>query len=114
MLAPSSCPRDFEESSPGPQFKSIGSSAFSLLSGPTLAYIYDYWKNHTLTIWTFVGISMYHIDKSLPYCFTVCCFMGVSNEKKKRDLRGMRCKEYIIWKKGFQVKSKTEDWRSTR
>jgi len=78
------CPRDFQESSSAPQFKSIGSSALNLLSGPTLTYVHDYWKNHSLTIWTFVGISMYCIDKSLLCCFTVCCFMGVSNLKKLR------------------------------
>ena len=31
---------------PAPQFKSICSSAFSLLYDPTLTFIYDYWKNH--------------------------------------------------------------------
>ena len=41
-----------------PQFKSINSSAFSLLYGPTLTSVGDYWKNHTLTIWTFVGKVM--------------------------------------------------------
>ena len=30
-----------------PQFKSISSSALSLLSGPTLTSIHDYWKNHS-------------------------------------------------------------------
>ena len=29
-------------------FKSISSSAFSLLYGPTLTSIHDYWKNHSL------------------------------------------------------------------
>ena len=38
-------PRDSQESSPTPQFKSINSSAFNLLYGPTLTSIYDYWKN---------------------------------------------------------------------
>ena len=33
------------ESSPAPQFKSISSSAFSLLYGQTLGTIHDYWKN---------------------------------------------------------------------
>ena len=32
--------------SPTPQLKSISSSAFSLLYGPTLTSIYDHWKNH--------------------------------------------------------------------
>ena len=41
-------PRDSQESSPKPQFKSINSAALSLLYGPTLTSITDYWKNHTL------------------------------------------------------------------
>ena len=41
-------PRDPQESSPTPQFKSINSSAFSCLYSPTLTSIHDYWKNHSL------------------------------------------------------------------
>ena len=41
-------PRDSQESSPTPQFKSINSSALSFLYSPTLASIHDYWKNHSL------------------------------------------------------------------
>ena len=40
-------PRDSEESSPTPQFKSINSSVISFLYSPTLTFIYDYWKNHS-------------------------------------------------------------------
>ena len=41
------------------QLKGIQSWAFSLLFyGPILAFIHDYWKNHSLTIWTFVGKVM--------------------------------------------------------
>ena len=36
--------RDSQESFPIPQFKSINSLVFSLLYGPTLTSIYDYWK----------------------------------------------------------------------
>ena len=43
----SDCPRDSEESSPTPHFKSINSSALSFLHSPTLTSIYDYWKNHS-------------------------------------------------------------------
>ena len=39
-------PRDSQESSPA-QFKSINSSALSLLYGPPLTSIHDYWKNHS-------------------------------------------------------------------
>ena len=41
-------PRDSQESSPTPQFKSINSSVLSFLYSPTLTSIYDYWKNHSL------------------------------------------------------------------
>ena len=41
-------PRDSQESSPTPQFKSINSSALSFLYSPTLTSIHDYWKNHSL------------------------------------------------------------------
>ena len=41
-------PRDSQESSPTPQFKSINSSELSFLYGPTLTSIHDYWKNHSL------------------------------------------------------------------
>ena len=53
------------ESSPTPQFKSINSSALSLLYGPTWTFIRDYWKkqkqnkkNIVLTRWSFVGKVM--------------------------------------------------------
>ena len=38
-------PRNSQKSSPVPQFESINSLSLSLLSGPTLTSIYDYWKN---------------------------------------------------------------------
>ena len=42
-------PRDSQESSPTPQFKNINSSALSLslLYGPALTCVHDYWKNHS-------------------------------------------------------------------
>ena len=47
------CPRDSQESSPAPQFKSINSSVLSLLHSPS---IHDDWKKIiALTIRTFVG-----------------------------------------------------------
>ena len=47
-------PRDSQESFPA-QFKSINSSALSFLYSPTLTSVHDYWKNHSLAGWTFVG-----------------------------------------------------------
>ena len=40
-------PRDSQESSPTPQFKSISSLALSFLYGPALISIHNYWKNHS-------------------------------------------------------------------
>ena len=44
-------PRDSQESSPTPQFKSINFSALSFLHSPTFTSIHNYWKNHSLD-WT--------------------------------------------------------------
>ena len=41
-------PRDSQESSLTPQFKSINSSVLSFLYSPTLTSIHDHWKNHSL------------------------------------------------------------------
>ena len=38
---------DSQEFSPTLQFKSINSSVLSLLYGPTLTFVHDYWKNHS-------------------------------------------------------------------
>ena len=57
----SCCPRDFQESSPAPQFKSINSLSLSPPYGPTLTPVHDlhnYWKDQSLPIWTFVNKVM--------------------------------------------------------
>ena len=41
-------PRDSQESSPTPQFKSINSSVLSFLHSPTLTSPHNHWKNHSL------------------------------------------------------------------
>ena len=41
-------PRDSQETSPIPQFKTINSSVLSHLNSPTLTSIHDHWKNHSL------------------------------------------------------------------
>ena len=41
------CPSDSQKSSLEPQFESISSSTLSLLYGPTLTSIHDYWKNYS-------------------------------------------------------------------
>ena len=46
MVGSPCSPRDSQESSPTPTFKSINSSALSFFNSPTLTSIHDYWKNH--------------------------------------------------------------------
>jgi hypothetical protein len=41
------CARDSQGPSPAPQFENINSLALSLLYGPTLTSMHDYWKNHS-------------------------------------------------------------------
>ena len=48
LVASSCSPRDSQESSPTPQFKSINSLALSFLHSPNLTSIHDHWKNHSL------------------------------------------------------------------
>ena len=40
-----SCPRDFQESSPMPQFEGISALVFCLLYAPAPTTIYDHWEN---------------------------------------------------------------------
>ena len=51
LVGYSCSPRDSQESSPTPQFKSINSSALSLLHSPTFTSIHDHWKNHRPCAW---------------------------------------------------------------
>ena len=58
-------PRDSQESSPTPQFKSINSTALSFLHSSTLTSIHDYWKNQ------------FWLDRPLSakqcLCILICC-----------------------------------------
>ena len=51
-------PRNSQETSPAPQFKSINSSALSFLHNPTLTSIHDHRKTIALTRQTFIGRVM--------------------------------------------------------
>ena len=62
-------PRDSQESSPTPQFKSINSLVLSFLYGPTLTSIHDYWKNIALNRQTFVNKAMSLLFNTLSRFF---------------------------------------------
>ena len=59
MVGSPCSPRDSQESSPTPQFKTINSLALSFLYCATLTSIHDYWKTIALTRWTFVDKVMF-------------------------------------------------------
>ena len=68
-------PRDSQESSPTPQFKSINSLVLSFLKSPTLISIHDHWKNHRLVYMDFVGKVMsllFNMLSRLLITFQVC------------------------------------------
>ena len=71
------CPRDSQEYSPTPQFKSIKSLVLSFLHSPTLTSLHDYWKNIALTIPTFVGKAMSLLFNTLSRLSQVS-FQGAS------------------------------------
>ena len=48
LLGSPCSPRDSQESSTTPPFKTINFSALSFLHSPTLTSIHDHWKNHSL------------------------------------------------------------------
>ena len=52
-------PRNSQQSSPTPQFKSINSQALSFLICPNLTSIHDYWKKHSFDQMTFVSKTMF-------------------------------------------------------
>ena len=42
------CPRDFQESSPAPEFQGINSLVLCLLKSPAYRTIHDHWEDHSL------------------------------------------------------------------
>ena len=80
-------PRNSQESSPTPQFKSINSSALSFIYGPSLTSIHNYWKNYSfgyryfcwqsnvIYIYAFICIFLKHFPITLqPFSITFCPF----------------------------------------
>ena len=77
------CLRFSQESSPAPQFKIISSSILSLLYGPTLTSVHDYWENHSFDytdlcwqsdVYAVICINIRHVLFS--FWFTLLCITG--------------------------------------
>ena len=72
-------PRDFQESSPVPQFESVSSSALCFLHCPALTFVHDYWKDYSLD---YVDISL--VSKVMSLLFNtlsrfVIAFLPTTN-----------------------------------
>ena len=67
LVQSSCCPRDSQESSPIPQFKSINSLMLSFLYSPTLTSIHDYWNNrcHLLGDYSMTSNFLSTLDRLL-------------------------------------------------
>ena len=65
-------PRDSQESSPIPQFKSINSLVLSFLYSPTLTSIHDHWKNHSLDQTDLCWQSNVSAFFFFCLCFLIC------------------------------------------
>ena len=86
-------PRDSEESSPTPQFKSINSSVVSLLNGPTLTSIHDYFHITVEIVSDFIlGGSKITVDGDWSHKIKRCSLLGrkvmtnVDSVLKSRDI----------------------------
>ena len=69
-------PRDSQESSPTPQFKSINSLVLSFLHSPTFTSIHDHWKNHSLDMPQSCAYNK-HTDSLLWEDFLDCFLSGM-------------------------------------
>ena len=59
-----------QESSPSPQFESISSLALSLLHGPTVTAVHDYWKNHMFERMVLTNVEgPGNSDRIMPWTF---------------------------------------------
>ena len=67
MVSSPCCPRNSQESSLEPQFKSISSLGLSLLYGPILTSVSHYWKNHS--------IDYTDLCQKSGLCFLICCLV---------------------------------------
>ena len=67
-----------QESSPTPQFKHTNSSALSLLRGPTLTSMHNYWKNQSLD---YKDLCQQSDVSAFLYAIYVCAGMTSCNSK---------------------------------
>ena len=83
-------PRDSQESSSTPQFKSISSSALSFLYSPTLISMHDYWKSHS-----FYKTDFYWQSNVSVFNMLSCLVIGFLPRSKCLKFHG--CSHPLQW-----------------
>ena len=107
------CPRDSQESSPTPQFKSINSSVLSLLYGPSLTPKHDYWKNHSFDYTDLRrqsdisdGLDLYILDDQwywTPFLRTFLCLLWKSVYLGPWSILKLDYLLYYFWAAGIFI-----------
>ena len=93
------CPRDSQESSEASEFKSVNSLALSLLYGPTLTSIHDYWKNHSFDFTDLCQQNDYRrVDKKVSKLLSVNLRPKVQKlEESVKDEKICKNAEFSPW-----------------
>ena len=83
-------PRDSQGSSPTPQSESINSLALSVLYGPSLISVHDYWKNHSFDYKTFVGKMMSLLFNTLSR-FVIALYKSLQSLVPEEIFQNIKC-----------------------
>ena len=84
------CPRNFQESSPAPEFEEINSSVLCLLYGPTLITVPNHWEDHSLDLYGHLSLlfnrlslSSLSCQEAIVFCFHVCIRSDFGAQERK-------------------------------
>ena len=118
-------PRDSQESSPTPQFKSINFSVLRFLYSPTLTSIHDHWKNHGLDQMDYIYIYIKAMTTHASTLAWKTPWMEEPSGLQSMGLRRVRCNwatslsllTFMHWRGKWQptpvfLPGESQGWRS--
>ena len=104
-------PRDSQESSPTPQFKSINYSVLSFLYSPTLTFIRDYWKKPKF--WNFSFSTSPSSEYLGLISFRIDCFDLAAQGTLKRVLQHHSSKASVCQYSAFFMVKLSHSYMTT-